>query len=158
MARVNWARSSASGALKRAAPSGAAVSFSSPGLERLLEPQARIVVGEVEPERRDRNLARRERRQIGAVLELDLGAALEHQPIVGKAAPVAALFDPHQFGVATALAAEGDPPDLVGGAGRKVHVDEPARRNAGGENLADERRGVRSAEFHSIDVRPCTPA
>src|SRR5271166_2361780 len=135
MASVNWARSSASEALT----GGRA---SSP-FKRLLEPEPRIVVGEVEPQRRDRNLVFGESRQIGSVVEPDL-AALEHQPVVGKAASVAPLFDPHQFGVALALAGEGDSLDLVGGAGREVHVNEPSWRYAGRQNLANERRGVRS--------------
>src|SRR5580704_12110502 len=132
IASVNWARSSASDALTGRLPIRRSCS---PLCERLLEPQAVLVVGEIEPERRHRNLLRGKRREIRAVLELDL-AALEHQPIIGNAAPVPPLFDPHQLSVALALAGEGHARHLASGAKGEVHIDKAAGGNAGGEDLA----------------------
>ena len=47
-----------------------------------------------------------------------VSAALEHEPVIGKAAAVAPLLDPHQFGVAAALPGELDSRHL-GGARRR---------------------------------------
>src|SRR5271166_1530767 len=136
MASVNWARSSASDALNGRLPIRRSCS---PLCERLLEPQAVVVVGEIEPQRRHGNLLRRKRCEIRAVLKLDL-APLEHQPIVGNAAPIPPLFDPHQFGVALALAGEGHARYLASTAEGEVDIDKAAGGDARAENLANQRR------------------
>src|SRR3984957_15712542 len=79
IASVNWARSSCSVALIGAPRPPDGGSLILPPRKRLLEPQARIVVRQVEPERRNRDFLRRQGRQIGPVLML-IGAALEHEP------------------------------------------------------------------------------
>src|ERR1700733_3023306 len=108
MASVNWARSSDSATVMTGPYPANVLSLTSTLRKGLLEPQTRIMVGEIEPKRRDRNFLGRQRREVRP-FRLFVGAALEHQPEIRKAAAVAPLLDPHQFGVASALAGELDP-------------------------------------------------
>src|SRR6201996_3002039 len=85
MARVNWARSSDSATVMGGLYPAHGVSFTSTLRESLFKPQTRIMVGEVEPERGDRNLLGRQSRKIRP-FRLFVGAALEHEPEVRKAA------------------------------------------------------------------------
>src|SRR5271169_1479258 len=103
MASVNWARSSDSATVMTGFYPADVVSFASTLRKSLLKPQTRIMIGEIEPKRRDRNFFGRQRREVRP-LRLLVRAALEHQPEIRKAAAVAPLLDPHQFGVAAALA------------------------------------------------------
>src|SRR6202167_5217039 len=152
MASVNWARSSDSASVMTGLYPADVVSFASTFRKNLLKSQPRIMIGEIEPERGDRNLLGRQRRKVGS-LRLLVSAALEHQPEVGKAAAVASLLDPHQFGVAPALAGELDSLHLRRRAGGKVDVDEAARADAGGQNCANDRRGMRFRRL-PFDFRP----
>src|ERR1700722_15608961 len=156
MASVNWARSSDSATVMTGPYPANVVSIASTTGKRLLKPQTRIVIGEIEPERGDRNLFGRQRRKVGS-LRLLVSAALEHEPEVGKAAAVASLLPPHQFGVAPSLAGERNSRHLGRRAGRKVDVDEAARSDAGGQNRANDRRGMRFRRL-PFDLRPSNRA
>src|SRR6202167_6470974 len=129
MASVNWARSSDSARVMTVPYPANVVSIASTVRKSLLKSQTRIMIGEIEPERGDRNLLGRERRKVGS-LRLLVSAALEHQPEVGKAAAVAPLLDPHQFGVASTLAGELNAFHLRRWAGGKGDVDEGGRGDA----------------------------
>src|ERR1700761_8933257 len=75
---MNWTRSSAS-EVSTATPRR------SGGPEGLLVATARRLVRQIEPQRRDGNLARGERFDVGARAG-SKAAALEHQPVVGNGA------------------------------------------------------------------------
>ena len=64
MASVNWARSSDSATVMTGPYPADVVSFASTTGESLLKSQTQIMVGEIEPERRDRNFLGRQSRKV----------------------------------------------------------------------------------------------
>ena len=111
----------------------------------------RRVVGQVEAQRRHGDLIRGQRLHVGARLRRE-AAALEHQPIIWVAAPVLALVDAHQLGVAPSLARDGDAGDLARRAGREVDVDQDARRDADRQRAPNEVRTMllRALPMHRL--------
>ena len=71
IASVNWARSSDSAAVMTGPYPADVVSFASTPRKSLLKSQTRIIVGEVEPQRRDRDFLRRERREVRSLRRLE---------------------------------------------------------------------------------------
>src|ERR1700690_2484062 len=117
---MNWMRSSASGLPLDALSSEGVVIESAARKNRGVTRAGRFV-GQIEAKRRDRHLLGGERLDVGAGPGLE-PAALEHQPVIGNSAAVAALLDLHQFGVAPTLARDGDAGRFRRCAGGKIDV------------------------------------
>ena len=108
-------------------------------LQRRRQRFRKRLIGAIEPQRRHRDIARGERREIGAFgRRVHHRGALEADPEIRIAATVAALVDFQKAEIALALPRDADARDLVGRAGRKVDVDHGVLGNAGVDHLAQD--------------------
>src|SRR3546814_6639868 len=98
----------------------------------------RGVVGQVELERRDRDIAVVDRLEVAVVAQAVLDA-VEAEPVIAIAARVGALDDRTAAIIVETLPCDADALDFGGGKGGKVDIDQRARRHVHVEQRSDRK-------------------
>src|SRR5262249_20688543 len=97
------------------------------------------LIGAVEPERRHRDVALPECREVGAFRRgIHHRGALEADPEIGIAAAIAPLVDPQKAEIALGLPRGADSGNLLRRAGRGVYIDSGVLGDARGDHLAQD--------------------